>query len=121
MNDGEFGAAPGLPKASTPEVSPRVRSILFSSHSPLLLPTHGDLNEQNPEFLATVAPSFLVTKVSLLSLGVKSISEMKMVQAQESACEGGEGLGRKGSQGPIDGRPVPPAPTLSHHMGSECS
>lgn len=28
--DGEFGAAPALPKASTPKVSPRVGSILFS-------------------------------------------------------------------------------------------
>lgn len=56
--------------------------------------------------LATVAPSFLVTKPSLLCLGVKSISEVRIVQAQEAACEDGEGLGRKASQGPVDGHPA---------------
>lgn len=58
--------------------------------------------------LATVAPSFLVTKASLLGLVVKSISEVRMVQAQDSACEDGEGLGRKTSQGRVDGQPLPP-------------
>ena len=48
--------------------------------------------------LATVVPSFLVTKTSLLFLGVKSILEM--VQAQRAAYKDGEGLGRKTSQGP---------------------
>ena len=56
--------------------------------------------------LTTVAPSFLVTKASLLCLGVKSISEMRIVQAQESACEDGEGLGRKAFQGSEDGQPA---------------
>ena len=57
--------------------------------------------------LATVAPSFLVTKTSLLCLGVKSISEMRMVQAQEAARKDGEELGRKTSQGPAEGQPAP--------------
>lgn len=58
--------------------------------------------------LATVVPLFLMTKTSLLCLGVKSISEMRMVQAQEAACEGGEVLGRKTSRGPVDGQPAFP-------------
>ena len=49
MKDGEFGAAPALPQVSTPKVSPRVGNIPLSPDSTLLLPTHGDLNEQNPE------------------------------------------------------------------------
>lgn len=48
MNGREFGAAPALPKASIPAVRPRARSILFPP-SPLRLPIHGDLSEQNPE------------------------------------------------------------------------
>lgn len=62
--------------------------------------------------LATVAPSFLVTKTTLLCLGVKSISEMRIVQAQESACEDGEGLRRKVSQDPVDVQPAPPQPSI---------
>ena len=58
--------------------------------------------------LATVVPSFLVTKTSLLCLGVKSTSETRMVQAQGAACKDGEGLGRKISQGPKEGQPAPP-------------
>lgn len=57
--------------------------------------------------LATVAPSFLVTKTSLLCLGVKSVSEMRMVQAQEAAGKEGEELGRKASQRPVEGQPAP--------------
>lgn len=53
--------------------------------------------------LAIVTPSFLVTKASLLCLGAKSISEVRIVRAQESACEDGKGLGRKASRSPVDG------------------
>lgn len=85
-------AALALPGGS-PEVSPRAGSILFSPRPTLLLPTHTDLNEQNPECSGNSRSLFSSDKGVFVMPGCEIHFRNEAGAGPESACEDGRGSG----------------------------
>lgn len=106
VNNREFGAAPVLPEASTPEVSPGVGSILVFPDSPLLLPTHRDLNGQNPECSGNSRSLFPSDKGIFVMPGCEIHYRNKDGAGSGVSLRGWGGAERKISQGSIGELPT---------------